>query len=178
MVAGMGHRHKGKELAHEMGNEEEKEAMAINMSMARGAARGRFLAVGVFLSVLAITSRSLIKSMRRVWKVTGHLEFHQLADRRFVLEFSKEGDFNHVTKGGPWRYREDAVLVEALGEGIEPESVTLTSIPIWVQFRKVPFYLLTKALAKKLGVKISSFICIDIFSRGDLHDKFIRAQVY
>jgi hypothetical protein len=34
----------------------------------------------VFLSILAITSRSLIESMRRVWKVRGHLDFHQLAD--------------------------------------------------------------------------------------------------
>jgi hypothetical protein len=171
-------RRRGKEPVYELGTEEEKKAVVINMSMARGATRSRLLAVGVFLSVLAITSRSLIESMRRVWKVRGHLDFHQLADRRFVLEFSEEGDFNHVTKGGPWRYREDAVLIDALNEGQDPETVQFTTIPIWVQFRNIPFHLITKALAKKLGMEIGTFICIDNFARGDLHDKFIRARVH
>jgi hypothetical protein len=116
--------------------------------------------------------------MKKVWKIRGHLESHQLADRRFVLEFSEVGDFNHVTKGGPWRFREDAVLVDALKEGDEPDTVQFTTVPIWVQFRNIPYYLLSKALAKKLGLKIGSFICIDNNARGDICDKFIRARVH
>ncbi|KAM0856126.1 hypothetical protein ACQ4PT_049319 [Festuca glaucescens] len=152
--------------------------MVINMSRARGAACSRFLAVGVFLSVLAISSKSLIDSMKRVWKIRGHLESHQLDDRRFVLDFAEEGDFNHVIKGGPWKYREDPIIVNALHEGEEPETVQFTTIPIWVQFRKIPFYLLTRALAKRLGLRIGMFICIDKNARGDICDKFVRARVH
>jgi hypothetical protein len=49
--------------------------------------------------------------MRNVWRVRGNLEMNQLADKRFMLEFSEEGDFEHVTKGGPWRYQKDAILI-------------------------------------------------------------------
>jgi hypothetical protein len=143
-------RRKGKEPVHELGTEEEKKAMAINMHMARGAACSRFLAVWVFLSVLAISSKSLIDSMKRVWKIRGHPESHQLVDRRFVLDFIEEGDFNHVIKGGPWKYREYSVIVNALHEGEELETVQFATIPIWVHFSKISFYLLTGALAKIL----------------------------
>jgi hypothetical protein len=137
----------GKELVLELGTEAEKKALVINMARARNASRGRFLAVGIFLSILAITSKSLIDSMKSVWKIRGYTDTLQLADRRFILEFSEEGDFNHVTKGGPWRFRDDAILVVALKEGEVPETVEFTTIPIWVQFGKIPFYLLTKQLS-------------------------------
>jgi hypothetical protein len=164
-------RRSGKELIKELVTEEEKKAIVVDLAMARKVTRGRFLAVGVFLSVMAITSRNLIDSMKRVWKIRGHMDTLQLADRRFVLEFSEEGDYNHVTNGGPWRYREDAVLVEPLLEGQDPEMVQFTSVPIWVQFKKIPFYLLCKALARDLGRKIGTYVCIDNYARGYLCDK-------
>ncbi|XP_051199006.1 uncharacterized protein [Lolium perenne] len=168
----------GKEMVHELGTEEEKKALVVNMKKARGAARGRFLAVGVFLSVLLITSKNLIESMRKKWRIRGHLDTNQLADRRFVLEFSEEGDFIHVTKGGPWSYRDDAVLIEELKEGVDPETVQFTTIPIWAQFKNIPFYLLSKKLAREMGNKIGKLICIDNHSRGDICNKFIRARVH
>jgi hypothetical protein len=171
-------RRNGKELVHELGTEVEKKALVVNMARARNASRGRFLAVGIFLSVLAITSKSLIDSMKRVWKIRGYIDTLQLADRRLILEFSEEGDFNHVTKGGPWRFRDDAVLVVALKEGEVSETVEFTTIPIWVQFKKIPLYLLTKQLARDLGKAIGYFICIDNNARGDICEKFVRARVH
>jgi hypothetical protein len=171
-------RRKGKEPIDEMGTELEKKPIVINMAKARGAVRRRFLAVGVFLSVMAITSKNLVEAMCKVWKIRGHLDSSQLLDRRFVLEFSEEGDFNHVTKGGPWRFREDAVLVDALKEGDDPETVPFTTVPIWVQFKRIPFYLLSKQLARDLGSRVGSLICIDENSRGDICNKFIRARVH
>lgn len=169
--------HKGKEPIHEIGTEEEKKALAINISKARRSARSRLLAVGVFLSLLSISSKSLIESMRRIWQIRGNLESLQMVDKRFILEFFEEGDYNHVIKGGPWRYREDAVIIEPLKDGVVPESVKFSKIPIWVQFRKTPFYLLSKVLAIDLAGRVGSFICIDNFARGDICEKFIRARV-
>jgi hypothetical protein len=164
----------GMDLVRKMGTEEDKKAIVVK---ARCTARGRFLAVGVFLSVIAISSKMLIDSMRKVWKIRGHMDSNQLADRRFVLEFSEEGDFNHVTRGGPWRYRDDVVLVDALQEGVDLEKVIFTTIPIWTQFRNIPFYLLSKELARDLGRRMGEFILIDNNARGNICDKFIRARV-
>jgi hypothetical protein len=138
----------------------------------------RLLAVGVFLSVITITSKQLISYMRNIWKVRGTIETNQYADRRFVIEFSEEGDFEHVTSGGPWRYRDDAVLVRKLEEGEDPETAQFWEIPIWVQYKGVPFYLLSKSLARNLARRTGGYICIDNNASGDICDKILRARVW
>ncbi|KAM0875987.1 hypothetical protein ACQ4PT_036456 [Festuca glaucescens] len=73
---------KGKEAMIEMSTEREKIPIIINMARARGVVRRRFLAVGIFLSLLAITSKNPADSMRRIWNIRGHLISNQLLDRR------------------------------------------------------------------------------------------------
>ncbi|KAM0925402.1 hypothetical protein ACQ4PT_004208 [Festuca glaucescens] len=152
--------------------------IVINLTRARAMAGVRLLAVGVFLSVITITSKQLISYMRNIWKVRGTIETNQYADRRFIIEFSEEGDFEHVTSGGPWRYRDDAVLVRKLEEGEDPETAQFWEIPIWVQYKGVPFYLLSKALARNLARRTGGYICIDNNARGDICDKILRARVW
>jgi len=46
-----------------------------------------------------------------------------------------------------------------------------------VQFRKIPFYLLTKKLAKDQAECIGTMMMIDGDARGAINDKFIRIRV-
>ncbi|KAM0917308.1 hypothetical protein ACQ4PT_009593 [Festuca glaucescens] len=156
---------------------EEVQPIIVNMAKARGTARVRLLAVGVLLSVIAITSKQLINYMRNIWKVRRTLETNQYADKHFVIEFSEEGDLEHVICGGLWRYKDDAVLVRKVKEGEDPETAQFDAVPIWVQYKGIPFYLLTKALARDLGRRTGEFICIDNNARGDICDKILRARV-
>ncbi|KAK1604114.1 hypothetical protein QYE76_027787 [Lolium multiflorum] len=157
--------------------EEEKTPLVVNMARARGLNCARFLAVGIFLSFLAIPSKQLISYMKRVWKIRGIVDCNQIADQRFIVEFSEEGDFEHVTNGGPWRYVDDAVLIRALKEGENPATVPFDTVPIWAQFAGVPFYLLSKELARDLGKKLGTLVSIDNNSRGDICNKILRARV-
>jgi uncharacterized SAM-dependent methyltransferase len=61
------HRRPGKEMVAELGTEEEKKAIVISMAKARRVVRRRFLAVGIFLSMLTVTSKQLVDSMKKVW---------------------------------------------------------------------------------------------------------------
>jgi hypothetical protein len=98
----------------EMGTEEEKKAIVINMTKAKGAMRARFLAAGIFLSMLVVSTKHVVESMKKVWKVRAIVDMCPLEGRHFVLEFVEVGDFTDVTKGGPWRYRQNAILIEPL----------------------------------------------------------------
>jgi hypothetical protein len=161
----------------ELGTEKEKKLLVWNMANTRGAARARLLVMGVFLSILDVSSKTLIDNMKRIWKICGHLDTNQYRDRRFVIEFSEEGDFYHVVKGGPWRFKGDAVVVEELKQGEDRETFKFSTIPIWAQFKKIPFYLLSKKLATDLGKELGLFIKIDNDARGDICDKILRARV-
>jgi hypothetical protein len=125
--------------------------------------------------MLPITSRQLVKN---VWKVRGFVESHQLADRRFVLEFFEECDFKHVMPGRPWRYQEDVVLIRKLMMMEVPNMVRFESMPIWAQFAHIPFYLLSKKLTRNLGMNLGELICIDNNTRGNISDKILHAKIH
>lgn len=159
---------------------EKEGTLVINMTSAREAARPRFLAVGLFLSTLLVSSDVLMERMKKVWRVRGHTEASQIeADegRMSIIEFSEEGDRRHAVCGGPWQYKMDAFLVVAMEPEVDPTSVPFNYVPMWVQFRNIPLYLLTKALAWELGWQMGTTIMIDNNSRGKITDKFPRERV-
>ncbi|KAM0922756.1 hypothetical protein ACQ4PT_005939 [Festuca glaucescens] len=147
-------RRAGKQPVEDERTEDERAPIIVDLGKARGLARARLV------------------------MLRGTVESLQLADRHFVLDFSLEGDFEHVTRSGPWRYHGgDAVLIRDLKEGEDPNMVRFDSMPIWVQFTRIPFYLLSKQLARDLGKKLSECIYIDNDARGDICEKFIRVCV-
>ncbi|KQJ98005.1 hypothetical protein BRADI_3g34612v3 [Brachypodium distachyon] len=123
------------------------------MTKARSSAQSRFLAVGIFLSVLTVSSKQVVDHMKRVWKIRGSVDTHNLSDKRFIIEFCEEGDFSH-----------DAILIEALKDGEDPDAVNFEAIPIW-------------DLTRELGQKIGVLINIDNSARGDLCSKFVSARI-
>ncbi|KAM0847146.1 hypothetical protein ACQ4PT_055198 [Festuca glaucescens] len=163
-------RRPGKELVQEFGTSAERKALVVSMGKGRGAARVWYMAVGIFLSMLTITS------MKKIWKTSGIVDMSPLEGYRFVLEFVEEGDFTHVTKGGPWRYRDDAVLIESLKEGEDLSAIVFGSVP-WAQFKEIPFYLLSKDLARELARRVGEYMSIDKDSRGDIFSMIPRARV-
>lgn len=170
-------RAKGKDIVQEMGTAKEKKVLVWNIAKVRDVKRVRFMIVGVFLSILSISTRTLLDNMKRIWQLRGRVDINEFRDRRFVVEFSERGDFDHVTSSGPWIFRGDAVLVEELQEGVDPENFVISTVPIWVQFKKIPFYLLSQELAKELGSEIGELVSIDNDARGDIFAKILRARV-
>jgi hypothetical protein len=58
-----------------------------------------------------------------------------------------------------------------------PASALFTHVPMWVQFRSIQFYLLTKKLARELGQQVGSLVKIGNNARGNICDKILRARV-
>jgi hypothetical protein len=54
------------------------------------------------------------------------------------------------TFGGPWTFKEDTLLIQVLKESEGTLKVTFTTVLIWVQFKDVPFHLLSKELERDL----------------------------
>lgn len=68
-------------------------------------------------------------------------------------------------------------MVEGLAAGADPSQALFTHVPTWVQFRKIPFYFLTKKLAHVLGESIGTTMKINNNARGPINDKFLRTRV-
>lgn len=98
--------------------------------------------------------------MKVVWKIHGVLEAYPLEaeeGREFILEFSEDGDLQHVIRGGPWQYKCDAFLVVAL---------TLVSL-----------VLPCANVGSVLGHPFRHFDHDRLQLKGNICDKFIKARV-
>lgn len=104
----------------------------VNLADARNAMRARFIAVGLFMWVLVINWRQVTDTMKKIWKTRGEVYITPLPGRRFVIEFSVEGDMQHALHGCPWRYRGDAFLITKLEVGEEPSLILFNTVPFWV----------------------------------------------
>ncbi|KAF0932438.1 hypothetical protein E2562_010347 [Oryza meyeriana var. granulata] len=54
--------------------------------------------------------------------------------------------------------------------------VHFNTVPIWIQFHKIPFYLLSKKLVVDLGEKVGDALLVDVNSH-DISEKFIQVWV-
>nr|TKW35460.1 hypothetical protein SEVIR_2G374100v2 [Setaria viridis] len=113
--------------------------------------------------------------MKKVWKLHEEMDESPVkaeVGKKFILEFSVEGDYKHVIMGGPWQYK-----VEGITAGTDPSAALFTNVPMWVQFRNIAFYLLTKKLAHDLGESLGTTMMIDSSARGPINNKFLRTRV-
>jgi hypothetical protein len=57
----------------------------VNLTDALNAMRARFIAVGLFMSVLMINWRQVTDTMKKIWKVRGEVNVTPFPGRRFIL---------------------------------------------------------------------------------------------
>jgi hypothetical protein len=59
--------------------------LSVNLTDALNAMRARFIAVGLFMSVLMINWRQVTDTMEKIWKVRGKVNVTPFPGRRFIL---------------------------------------------------------------------------------------------
>ena len=76
--------------------------------------------------------------MRTSWSPAREVKFTALEDNLFTIQCHCLGDWLKVEQGGPWLFRQNAVIIEPY-DGLSPvESVELNSIALWLQIHKLP----------------------------------------
>ena len=103
----------------------EKHVLAVNLTREWEARRPQFLAVGLFPSVLLVTSKQLIDHMKNekgMENGVGSKRDGVGGQREFVLVFQVEDNWMHAIFGGLWQYEMDVFLVDSLayGDGTSP----------------------------------------------------------
>lgn len=67
-------------------------------------------------------------------------------------------DIQKVLKNGPWSFDKNMLVLGVMPEGMEPQDVPLTPIPIWVQVHDVPFGFMSETVGRGLGNFIGEFL--------------------
>jgi hypothetical protein len=90
---------------------------------------------------------------RVAWSPAKEVKFTTLEENRFTIQCFYLGDWLKVEKGGPWLFRQNAVIIEPYDGLVPAESVELNKFDAWVQIHKLPIGYRDHALIKKLMEK-------------------------
>lgn len=89
-----------------------------------------------------------------VWTCAKEVKFVPLDDYTFTTEFKCFGEWNTAMHGGPWLFRNQAVVVEEYDGLTNVESMALDSIRVWTRIMGLPDLLHNKRVAEVIASKM------------------------
>jgi hypothetical protein len=106
------------------------------------------------------------------------MEEKGIGEKRFPIVLEREGDYNHILKGGPWTYMNDAFLV-AKYDGISSAmEVQINVMPIWVRILDLPIPIMTQKWAANIGKRFFGPVReVGNDNRGHACASFLRIRV-
>jgi hypothetical protein len=120
--------------------------------------------------------KSFEQHMRVAWSPAKEVKFTALEENLFTIQCFCLGDWLKVEKGGPWLFRQNAVIIEPY-DGLTPtESVDLNRFNAWIQIHKLPIGYRDHALIKNLvEKKVGKVQTVETVIPGV--NNFVRVQV-
>ena len=83
------------------------------------------------------------------------MSFNAHGENLFVITVNCLGDWQRVTQGGPWLFRDHGVLIEAYDGFTKPEEIVMEQIEVWTQILDLPPLFrkeeVVRSMAKKMG---------------------------
>ena len=116
--------------------------------------------------------------MRAAWDLAQEVQFKPLEDNLYTTQFSCLGDWERVTRDGPWPFLGDAVILKPYDGLAKLSTVQLDTIEIWVQIPDVP--LLYAHLVPSLAQKVGEVLYAEPQSHdfvGNFHQLWVRIDV-
>jgi hypothetical protein len=93
----------------------------------------------------------LFEEMGAAWRLKTPITVRKLGDNGFILEFDDEQHYQYALNGGPWRHKEDALIVVPYDGFSRPSEIEINSINMWVRFYDVPITLMSPTFSRALA---------------------------
>jgi hypothetical protein len=56
-----------------------------------------------------------------------------------MITLYSKGDYDFVKIGGPWIYKQNALIVKDFDSSAQPSEIKLDAVPVWMKVYDVPF---------------------------------------
>lgn len=99
----------------------------------------------------------LVDFANKVWKGRGLVHVGQRDNKTFLFRFRSEEDMNFALAKGTWYIERKPMVVHAWGTNVH----SITSMPLWVRFDKLPDSYWTEECLSRLASCIGPPLCAD-----------------
>ncbi|WOK98607.1 hypothetical protein Cni_G07319 [Canna indica] len=115
--------------------------------------------------------------MPRIWKIKCSVHIIDLASGFFCFKFASNEEMNSVLTGGPWFLGGQALLLIPWRRNFQPMFERIDSIPVWVQFSRLPNEYIQKEVLLQMASTLGKLIKIDEITLKGQRAKFARICV-
>jgi hypothetical protein len=157
--------------------DKEATGLIIKDLKSEGVPRPRWALVGKVCSSRRLIIAALEKAMDRAWGLHGPVQFKDIGDNRFVVRFSREGDWRHVKENGPWQFDFNAVLLKDYDGSVRPSDMTFDSLEVWARVSDLPLDMMNRVYGKRIGGWIGEYISTDVDEDGIAWGDELRIRV-
>lgn len=93
----------------------------------------RWCLVGKFLTDSSIDFQAMQHKVASLWRPGKCMYVKMLDPNRFLFQFYHEIDIKRVCDGSPWMLGRFHLFFEMLQEGMDPRTMSINNLGIWVQ---------------------------------------------
>jgi hypothetical protein len=112
-----------------------------------------------------------------VWCLRNGIRYYERGKNYFMITLFSEGDYDFVMRGGPWIFRQHALVVKDFTVASRPSEAVLDSVPVWVRIYDVPWEKQNKLWGMRYGNGLGKAVEVDVPSDVQDMNEFLRVRV-
>lgn len=112
-----------------------------------------------------------------VWHLRTGVKYSERGKNYYMVTLFSQGDFDFVSRGGPWIFNKNALLVKKLDNEARPSETILDSVPIWVRIYDIPWGKQDKETGMKYGNGLGRAMEVDVPTEEQDKHEFLRVRV-
>ncbi|XP_010236280.1 uncharacterized protein LOC100842450 [Brachypodium distachyon] len=141
------------------------------------AAESQWKMLGRYYAQRIPNADQLFERMNVVWQLRTGMTYVPLKDNFFIITFYSKGDFNFVSRGGPWIFKGYPLLVAPFIGAARPSETILNSVPVWTRIYDVQWNKQTQAMGRALGGTLGKGLEVDIDEARQGLNEYLRVRV-
>ena len=158
--------------------EEEGEVIQLNLTHREKTIEECSLTLlGRFLTNRPYNQRAAKSLLRSVWKLGNDLRIVDVGEGLFQFRFKLESQLTWVLENGPWSFDNNLLVLRRWERGMTANSVTFSTLPIWVQVWGLPFDLINEEAGWEIGKGFGHVYEVDNKTFLSDQARFIRIRV-
>lgn len=112
-----------------------------------------------------------------VWHLRTGIEYEEKGKNYYTITLFSKGDYDFVLRGGPWIFKQHALLLKEVDDKAQPSETILDSVPIWVRIYDVPWGKQNELWGRRYGNGLGTALEVDVPKDRKGKNEFLRVRV-
>lgn len=156
---------------------EENEELVFDEGLEEDSNRFELCVVVRFLTEKNINVRAMKSKLADLWRPTMGISIKPLKEGIFLFQFFHKDDMKWMLNNGPWSFDGALLVVNSVGLGEEPLSVSLNEVEFWIQIYNLPSGFMVESVGRQLGNFFGQFVAYDPSNNSSIWREYMRIRI-